>query len=144
LPLRALCSLLSQKEEIADVLISGTIEITAGSNALAQAGINMRITSAVSAYLFSFGGLCIMAQSTMFMRIDIKRYFGIKTIQGLLAGVITYLIFPLLVHGDTAVSGMFNADTLAKNAISASSIFAVSLLGVGSILLLCAIMRKRE
>ena len=144
LPLRALCSLLRLNEEIADVLLTGTLEITAGSSKLAQAGINARITCGAGAYLFSFGGLCVMAQSAMFMRIEIKRYLGLKFIQGLLAGALAYLIFPLFVRGDIAASASFDADAFLINAVSASGIFAVSLLGVGTILLITAIMRKLE
>ncbi len=127
----------------AEAVFSGMLEMTAGAKALGSLALPLRIKSALGAFLFSFGGLCIAAQSLLFFPVSLKRYLPFKLMQGLLSGMICYLIFPLCFFG-TAQAGSVTAETLGRNAVTAGFIFAVSLLGTAAVMLYSAILGKRR
>jgi len=117
--------------------------MTAGSKALAEAGLPLRIAASAGAFLFSFGGLCIAAQSMLFLPVKLKQYLPLKLAQGVLAALLCYFLFPVCFPG-AAHAGTVSGETLAENALTATAIFAVSLLGVGTVLLFSAIAGKRK
>lgn len=141
-PMRTCIALLGGDGRLAEPLFAGILEMTAGSTALAQAGLPLRTAASAGAFLFSFGGLCIAAQSMLFLPVKLRQYLPIKLAQGILAALLCYFLFPVCFPG-AAQTGMVSGETLAENAITASAIFAVSLLGVSTVFLLSAIAGKR-
>ncbi|MBE5785388.1 MAG: hypothetical protein E7330_06255 [Clostridiales bacterium] len=127
----------------AEAVFSGFFEMTAGAKAVSGLPLSLRVKSALGAFLFSFGGLCIAAQSLLFFPVTLKKYLPLKLAQGLVSALLCYLIFPLCFFG-AAQTGSVTAETLAENALTAGAIFAVSLLGTAVVLLYSAILGKRS
>ena len=134
-PFRTLLTLLGSNGALAEAVFTGMLEMTAGSKALAEAGLPLRIAASAGAFLFSFGGLCIAAQSMLFLPVKLKQYLPLK--------LLCYFLFPVCFPG-AAHAGTVSGETLAENALTATAIFAVSLLGVGTVLLFSAIAGKRK
>lgn len=120
--------------------LSALIEIASGANELVGAGMHPRALVTVSAFAFTFGGLCVAVQSMLFMRIELGRYLLAKTAQASLSGLIAFLLFPLCTGG--AVSAGASLDEVLGNALAAVILFAVSLFSMGLVLLLCAVRRR--
>lgn len=118
------------------------LEMISGASMVVQFGLSPRISATLGAFLFSFGDMCVMAQSALFMKLNIKRHLGTKLLQGLSSATLTYLLFPLMVRGEIAVFDSLSEEMLLTNIFSASGIFAISLLGVSTILLLSVIMHN--
>lgn len=142
-PLRTLLTLLGSDGALAEAIVTGMFEMTAGSKTLAEAGLPLRIAASAGAFLFSFGGLCIAAQSMLFLPVKLREYLPLKLAQGVLAALLCYFLFPVCYPGAAQV-GMVSGETLAQNALTATAIFAVSLLGVGTVLLFSAVAGKRR
>lgn len=142
-PFRTLLTLLGSNGALAEAVFTGMLEMTAGSKALAEAGLPLRTAASAGAFLFSFGGLCIAAQSMLFLPVKLKQYLPLKLAQGVLAALLCYFLFPVCFPG-AAHAGAVSGETLAENALTATAIFAVSLLGVGTVLLFSAIAGKRK
>ena len=142
-PFRTLLSLLGHDGALAEAVFSGMLEMTAGSKALAEAGLPLRTAASAGAFLFSFGGLCIAMQSMLFLPIRLRQYLPLKFAQGVLSALLCYFLFPICFPG-AAQTGFVSGETLAENALTATAIFAVSLLGVGAVLLFSAIAGKRR
>ena len=81
-PLRTLLTLLGSDGALAEAIVTGMFEMTAGSKALAEAGLPLRIAASAGAFLFSFGGLCIAAQSMLFLPVKLREYLPLKLAQG--------------------------------------------------------------
>ena len=142
-PFRTLLTLLGSNGALAEAVFTGMLEMTAGSKAPAEAGLPLRTAASAGAFLFSFGGLCIAAQSMLFLPVKLKQYLPLKLAQGVLAALLCYFLFPICFPG-AAHAGAVSGETLAENALTATAIFAVSLLGVGTVLLFSAIAGKRK
>ena len=144
-PLEWLLGILGVTKELAKPILSGIIEVSNGCKALSALDLPIRTTAAVSAFFFSFGGLCVMAQSAGFVRIEAKKYLPFKFLQGLTAGTLAYFITPLFITDVATVFEPFHEKTFSDNALSSSMIFAASLLGVATVALLsAAAQRKRK
>ncbi len=126
----------------AEAILSGMLEMTAGAKEIGALSVSLRAKAAIGAFLFSFGGLCIAAQSLLFFPVRLKSYLPFKLVQGLLSALLCYLIFPFCFFG-AAQAGSVSAETLGRNAVTASVIFAVSLLSTAAVLLYSAILGKR-
>lgn len=129
---------IGQSPEIPSVLFSGLLEMVQGCHALAEAGLRLRETAALAAFFFSFGGVCILAQSLAFARLRAGRYLWRKLLQGCLSGLLAYLLFPLFLPDTQAVFSALPAEALAQNALSAALTAGISLAGVSAVLLLSA------
>lgn len=86
-----------------------------------------------------------MAQSMIFMRIDIKKYLICKLAQGMLAALIAYLLFPLCCNGAQSVTAEPEImETLGQNSLSALAILACSMAAMGAVMLICAAKARLE
>lgn len=143
-PLEWLLGVIGAPKGLAKPILSGIIEVSNGCKALSALELPVRTTAAVSAFFFSFGGLCVMAQSAGFARIEAKKYLPFKFLQGLTAGIIAYFLTPLFITDVVTVFEPFQEKTFSDNAISSSMIFAASLLGVAAVALLSAAAQRRR
>ncbi len=139
-PVRMLVCALGGDGESVYAVLSSLIEVASGADALASSGMGLRAIVACSAFAFSFGGLCIAAQSMLFVHIDLGRYLVVKLAQGALAGVCAYLVFPLCVHG--AASASASLCEVLDNTVSAAVIFAASLISMSIVMLLSSLKRR--
>lgn len=97
-------------------MICAAVEAATGASRIADAALSLREATALAAFAFSFGGLCIMAQSMIFMRIDIKKYLICKLARACLAALIAYLLFPLCCNGTQSVTAEPEImETLGQN-----------------------------
>lgn len=138
-PFGKLSEFIGSGGDMAKALVCSVIEAATGAKRIAEAAHNMRIATAVAAFSFSFGGLCIMAQSMLFMRINIKKYIPFKAAQGAFAAVIAYILFPLCsnaAQSTTAAADML--EVLEQNSLSALAVFAASTAAMGAVMLACA------
>lgn len=139
LPFKRLFVLLGGNENAPEAIICAMLEAASGAKKIAHAGLKIREATAAGTFAFSFGGLCIMAQSMLFVRLDIKKYVLFKLAQGALAAAIAYLLFPLCCAGVQSVAAQANAlDALGQNSLSAFAILACSMAAMGAVMLICA------
>ncbi|MDL2248824.1 hypothetical protein LJB89_03925, partial [Tyzzerella sp. OttesenSCG-928-J15] len=88
---------LIKSEKYAEAAIYGILEVTNGAGKLSELGIN-KFSAVICAGLISFGGLSIFAQSVAFLsKTDVKAgtYFISKIINGALAAIIAFFLYPL-------------------------------------------------
>lgn len=128
---------------IAGAVISGMLEMTGGCAELAELSLSPRITAAVSAFLFSFGGVCIFAQSLTFCRLSAKVYFSTKLTQGGIAALTAWLITPLFPSA-AAVYNSITGAALAANTLSFLQAAGVSAVAMAAVLLIGAAARHRK
>ena len=144
-PLKQLILLLNGPGHAAEVMICAAVEAATGASRIADAALSLREATALAAFAFSFGGLCIMAQSMIFMRIDIKKYLICKLAQGILAALIAYLLFPFCCNGMQSVTAEPEImETLGQNSLSALAILACSMAAMGAVMLICAAKARLE
>ena len=127
-------------------MVTGIFEMVTGANAVAAARLDIRAAAALGTALFSFGGLCVMAQSEALLKIKPGIYLLSKLVQSVIAGIAAYLITPLF-DIPQAVISLQDADTLMKNASVTLAILVSSLIGMSAVLLLAAAasgVRRRE
>ncbi len=139
-PARMLVSALGGKEGAVTAAFAALIEVASGANELAQSGMAPRALITVSAFAFTFGGLCVAVQSMLFMHIDFKHYVLGKAAQASLSALIAFFLFPLSARGVQSAGA--SLDDVLSNALSAGVLFAVSLFAMGLVLLLCAFRRR--
>lgn len=137
-PLAGLCERAGLSPALPEVLFTGVLEMVAGCEELAAASLSLRQTAALGAFFFSFGGICILAQSLAFARLRAGRYLLRKLMQGGLAALLAYLLAPLFLPDAQAVFSPLPAGVLAQNALSAAFTAGISLLCVSVLLLLAA------
>ena len=127
------------------VLAKGIIEMVSGCSALVEAGLSLRCTSAVAAFFFAFGGICIMIQSMTFLKISPAKYLKVKLIQGSAAALIAFLLTPLFVRDPSSpVFASIPAAQMAANTISVFALLAACAIGISVILLMGAVAHKRK
>lgn len=124
-------------------MLSGMLEMTSGCSELAMLSLSPRITAAVSAFLFSFGGVCIFAQSLTFCRINAGVYFSTKLLQGSIAAGIAWLITPLF-PGACAVYSSISVNELTANALSFFQAAGVSATAMAAVMLIGAAARHKK
>ncbi|MEG1810263.1 MAG: hypothetical protein RRZ71_00775 [Clostridia bacterium] len=142
-PIAWLLSIFKFPADVAKVLLVGSIEMVNGCHALSSIHASTPVTAFVGAFLFSFGGLCIMAQSMVFAHIKPIKYLLFKFIQGTLSALIASIICPWFMR-DVSAFLPFNEQELINNSISAAAVFASSLLGIAVVMLFCASVRKHH
>lgn len=143
-PLSRLLFKFGHSAALPSILFSGMLEMVQGCRELADAGLNLRQTAALGAFLFSFGGICILAQSLSFARLRAGRYLWRKLLQGCLAALLAYLLVPLFLPDAQAAFSSLPPEALAQNAISAALTAGISLSGVSVVLLLAAAAGRRN
>lgn len=125
---------------ITGAILTGMLEMVSGCTALAELSLPAASMAAASAFLFSFGGVCIFAQSLTFSRISARVYFSVKLVQGLLAAAIAWLITAFFPSA-TAVFNSIPASRLLTNTISFVGMLGVSILAMSFVLLIGAAAR---
>lgn len=103
-------SLFGVTKELCFAFISGLFEMTIGCNKVAAVVSTPEVLRAVLAsFLIGFSGLSILAQCCNFLAktdIDIKLYIFSKLLHGTLAGLFTFLLYP--VFKSTSIVSNFN------------------------------------
>lgn len=143
-PLAWLMGLTGAPKGLAEALLAGFIEVTNGCKALSALDLPVRTVAASAAFFFSFGGLCVMAQSSGFARIDAKSYLLRKLAQGLIAAAAAHLLTPLFVSDAATVFEPFTQELALNNTLSSAMIFGASLLGVATVALWSAAAGRRR
>jgi len=128
---------------IVGAVLSGMLEMVSGCVELAKLSVPLRTISAVSAFIFSFGGVCIFAQSLCFCELRPLVYFSTKLIQGCLAAVIAWLTAPLFSSAQ-AVYNSISPAALASNALSFLQALGVSSVAMAAVMLIGAAARHRK
>lgn len=142
-PLRFFIVLLGGEGVSAEAIFASLLEVASGSSLLAQCGLSLRLTVTVSAFSFSFCGLCIAAQSMLFYPVRLGKYLIVKLVQGTVSAIVAYLLFPLCFRGAESVSALPEQGEFLANTLSAGVVFAVSLASMGVVMLLCLAKRKK-
>lgn len=91
-----ICSILLPKSDktVAYSIVSGLLEVTSGVNLLAAAPLSLKAKLVITSILLGFGGFSIHSQTlSVISKTDIKisRYLIGKSLQGVTAGILTYL-----------------------------------------------------
>ncbi len=143
-PFAALFAKFGQSTELPAILLSGMLEMVQGCRALAAAGLSLRQTAGLAAFFFSFGGVCILAQSLTVASLRAGRYLWRKLLQGCLAGLLAYLLTPLFLPDAQTVFSSLSPQALKENALSAALTAGISLVGVSAVLLLGAAAGRKS
>lgn len=118
--------LLGLEQGLAAPLAIGAIEMTNGCNAVATAQATLANRCAAMAVLVSFGGLCIQAQSMLFLAktgLSFGRFLLMKTVQAAIAFAAcrVFALLPafdaVLCMGSIAVPGFTFASALLSSAV---------------------------
>lgn len=133
-PFAVLLQPFSVQEQHLLALVHGIFEFAGGCVSIASIDLSLRIRIALTAFTVTFGGLCVLMQSAMFLDSKALKTYGlIKLVQGVLAAVLAYLLFPKFCSFD--IAAMHSTDPslqYAQNAFSMGSILLSS-----SIVLVC-------
>jgi sporulation integral membrane protein YlbJ len=117
--------LFKMEPTLAQPLAIGVIEMTNGCNAVASAAATLQNRCAAMAMLVSFGGLCIQAQSMLFLtgvKLSVWKFMLSKTVQAVVAFAACRLLAMLpvfssvLCMGTTGGQGLSAASTLITSA----------------------------
>ena len=138
-PIRLVTTLAGGNGQAAEAMLCAIMEAATGTKRIALSALSMRSAVTLGAFAFSFGGLCIMAQSMIFMRIDAGKYLLYKLAQGTLAALIAYFLFPLCCNGAYDVAAVPEyVERLKTNSLSALYILIASMAAMAAIMLICA------
>lgn len=94
-----LCEFFNIPEDIFNGVFLGSIEVTNGCNIISSSNLPLVFKLCLLAFLSSFGGLSIIAQTSSFFykeNISMSKYFLYKVLQGIIAFIImffTYILF---------------------------------------------------
>ncbi len=143
-PFEWVLNFLGANARIVKPVLYGMLEITTGAAELAKSGLNVAETAFCGGFIFSFGGLSILAQSALFVDIDIKRYVSLKLISALVTGVLAFIVSLLISEPYTAAFANDAQSTVMQNASSFIIIFIASALCQASVLLICEAYKKRR
>ncbi len=126
---------------LAPVLIHGMLEMAGGSAELASLPLDIRTLGTASAFIFSFGGLCVYAQSLAFAPLPFFRYFFAKLLQGGISAAIAYIALTLFPLSLQVFSPSLKGDTTSA-AISAAVAFATTLAAMSALLIAGGMARR--
>ena len=99
--------------------IKGCLEMTVGCSSIAESGeLTLRYQCILCSFLISFGGLSIYAQSmSMLTGLNIGSFYYLltKLSHGLLAGLVAWLIGPVIIDFNALPAGAFgNAEIISR------------------------------
>lgn len=96
--------------------IKGCLEMTVGCGSIAESGeLTMLVQCVLCAFLISFGGLSVYAQSMSMLaglNISSAYYLVTKLTHGLLAGIIAWIIGPSILDWNAAYTGSFGQEEI--------------------------------
>jgi hypothetical protein len=111
--LEALGTLSIFKTDYSSGFFKGIIEMTVGLSEISAASeIGLRLKCTLAAFLISFGGISVLAQSlSVFkgLRITLSTYMKIKISHGLISAFITYFLFPYFMNKASLSVGLFHS-----------------------------------
>lgn len=110
---------------LARALVTGFFEMTNGCNEVARLALPAQLKAALCSALITSGGLCILLQSMMFLRVQALRYLALKQTQALLAGVATFLLYPLFGNSNAQAAVLWNEGLFLKNASPALALLGI-------------------
>ena len=128
---------------LSGAVLYGMLEMAGGSAALSKLGIGMRPLGTAAAFVFSFGGLCVYAQSLTFAPLPFLRYFSTKLMQGARSAAIAYIfltLFPL----PQPVYRSVTADTLLHNTLSIAAALGAMLMALSVVMMIGAAGRYKK
>ena len=128
---------------LSGAVLYGMLEMAGGSAALSKLGIGMRPLGTAAAFVFSFGGLCVYAQSLSFAPLPFLRYFSTKLMQGALSAAIAYIfltLFPL----PQPVYRSVTADTLLHNTLSIAAALGAMLMALSVVMMVQKSQKKKR
>lgn len=128
---------------VGGAVVSGMLEMVSGCIELSKLSLHPRIMAAASAFLFSFGGLCIFAQSLTFCKLSAIEYFSAKLIQGAISAFMAWLIVPLF-PAASAVYNNISGESLLSNTMSFLQTAGVSAVAMAVVLMIGAAARYRK
>lgn len=128
---------------VVGAVLFGMLEMVSGCTALAGLSLPLRTASTVSAFIFSFGGVCIFAQSLTFCQLKPLIYFSTKLLQGSIAAAITWFIFPLF-SGALAVYNSISPHELVSNTLSFLQVLGISSVAMSAVMLIGAAARHKK
>lgn len=128
---------------IAGALVSGMLEMVSGCNMLAALPLSFQAVAALSAFIFSFGGVCIFAQSLTFCTLKAHIYFSIKLVQGCIAALIAWIISSLFISAHTVYNSI-SPQELISNALSFMQVLGVSSIAAAAVFLIGASARHKK
>lgn len=109
-----------------DELLKGIIEMTNGLSCISSNA--SRLSVSLCAFLISFGGICIFAQSKqVFPKLSALVYFPVKLIFGAVSFAIAYILFPFF----SEASAVFANTEMSSASISEGADRTLALLGAG-------------
>ena len=132
-----------KRGSLSGAVLYGMLEMAGGSAALSKLGIGMRPLGTAAAFVFSFGGLCVYAQSLTFAPLPFLRYFSTKLMQGALSAAIAYIfltLFPLPLPVYRSVT----ADTLLHNTLSIAAALGAMLMALSVVMMIGAAGRYKK
>lgn len=107
--------------------ITGTLEMTNGCRELSQLALPLRLRAALCSGTVAAGGLCVLMQSMAFLELKPLEYLTVKQFQSLIAGGVTYLLFPLFCPSAADASLQWNETLFQRNATAGLAIVAACL-----------------
>lgn len=128
---------------ILSALVTGMLEMVSGARAVSCLDLSPQMTAALAAFVFSFGGLCIFAQSITLCALSFKVYFSTKLMQAAIAAVFAYIL-ALLMGGSKGVFNTISTQAVASNALSLLLTLGVSLAALSLVVMLGAAARLRK
>ena len=141
-PFEWLFALIGANARIVKPMLYGMLEIATGAAELAKAGLSVAETAFCGGFIFSFGGLSIMAQSALFLDVDAKRYVLIKLISALISGALAMAMSLFISEPYAAVFHQDVQTTLKQNTSSFIIILAACALCQACVLLVCGGYKK--
>ena len=115
--------------------------MTTGCGAITALDLSFPVTAGLCSAVVSFGGICVLLQSSMYVTID-RRYIAQKTVQALLAFGMAYgiaRIFP----GNNAVAAMQTISPIyLQNGFAGLSLLLTSSVAIAVLYLAATIIKR--
>lgn len=108
---------------LARALVAGFFEMTNGCNEVAGLALPAQLKAALCSAQITSGGLCILMQSMMFLRVRALPYLALKQTQALLAGIATFVLYPLF--GEAQAWVLWDESLLLQNASPALALLGI-------------------
>lgn len=115
-------------------MLTGILEMTAGCSAITALALSFPVTAALCSAVVSFGGICVLLQSSMYIRID-RRYLFLKTAQALIAGGMAYGVALILPFRDAIPAMQAIPQAYLQNGFAGLSLFLSSSVAIAMLCL---------
>lgn len=137
--LESICRAIGLPAGLISAMLQGMLELTSGCAAVAALKLPFKLSVALCAFLVSFGGLCVFLQTRLFLCGDVRRYFFVKFVHGILAAGIAFLCAPIAPLREQPVIAQQGGEYFI-NALAGGSVFFASCVAVFGIYLMAVVM----